>query len=70
MRKRFAAFAGTVRRIVRRPHVHSWSFNKGRCMDCGAPMLNTWQHEETGRLCELPDGQNPGSRWFLVKMPN
>jgi len=39
-------------------------------MDCGAPMLHTWQHEETGRICELPDGKNPGARWYLVTTPN
>ena len=27
----------------------------------------TWQHEETGRICELPKGQVPGRRWYKVE---
>lgn len=25
-----------------------------------------WQHEDTGRICELPEGKNPGSRWHRI----
>ena len=25
-----------------------------------------WQHEETGQICEIPYGMNPGARWFKI----
>lgn len=29
-----------------------------------------WQHEETGMICELPPGKNPGRRWYKTKPAN
>lgn len=25
-----------------------------------------WQHDETGRICELPYGESPGRRWQRI----
>ena len=32
--------------------------------------LVSWQHDETGRICEVPKGFNPGERWCKIKTAN
>lgn len=27
------------------------------------PKMIGWQHEETGNICEMPEGDGPGRRW-------
>lgn len=29
-------------------------------------LWQTWQHEETGRVVELPLWRNPGRRWYRL----
>jgi hypothetical protein len=26
-----------------------------------------WQHEETGRIVDMPQNKNPGNRWFKIQ---
>lgn len=33
----------------------------------GAKKINRWQHEDTGRLVDMPVGKYPGRRWYQVK---
>lgn len=37
---------------------------------CTVKSLVRWQHEDTGRICEMPKGKNPGRRWYEIKPAN
>jgi len=28
-----------------------------------------WQHDETGRTVDLPEGKNPGRGWYKIPIP-
>ena len=45
--------------------VQSWEHLQA-IMEKDARKTNKWQHEDTGRLVDMPVGENPGRRWYRV----
>ena len=62
----------TMKTVAQAVAVGVWETVRQKCRLLHVPLhfIVRWQHDETGRIVELPWYKNPGRRWYRIKPPN